>query len=137
MKEIWNFSPSIVKRQSWVGMKTGYRRETTFSEHPSQYVADPRVVVNRNYAGSNQALTDRLAFPGGHKLDRFPRTLLVNAEQDNMRASGDKFAAELVTSGVDAQHHVLQGTRHAFLNRPGLEAFTTTVSLIAAWTRGE
>ena len=93
--------------------------------------------MNRNYAGSTAALADRLAFPGGHELDQFPRTLIVNAEQDNMRASGDRFAAELATSGVDVQHHVLTGTRHAFLNRPGLAAFATTISLIAAWSRDE
>jgi acetyl esterase len=93
--------------------------------------------ANRNYAGSKEALTNRLAFPGGHDLDQFPRTLVVNAEYDNMRASGDQFAAELAASGADVHHHVLPGTRHAFLNRPGLAAFATTVSLIAAWHRGE
>ncbi|GAB3616996.1 hypothetical protein GCM10027416_15530 [Okibacterium endophyticum] len=92
--------------------------------------------MNRNYAGSRAALADRYAFVGGRELDQFPRTLVVNAEQDNMRASGDQFAAELAASGVDVQHHVLKGTRHAFLNRPALEAFAPTISLIAAWSRG-
>jgi acetyl esterase len=94
-------------------------------------------VANRNYAGSRQALSDRLAFPGGHNLDGFPRTLVVNAEQDNMRASGDAFAAELAHAGVDVQHHVLARTRHAFLNRPDLDAFPIAISLIAAWANHE
>jgi len=89
--------------------------------------------TNRSYAGSRQALGDRLAFPGGHDVGRFPRTLVVNAEQDNMRASGDLFARELAAAGVDVEHRVLPGTRHAFLNRPGLAEFTTTTSLIADW----
>lgn len=89
--------------------------------------------MNRNYAGSRDALADRLAFPGGHEVGAFPRTLVVNAEHDNMRASGDLFAAELAAAGADVEHHVLAGTRHAFLNRPGLEAFGTTIALTAAW----
>lgn len=93
--------------------------------------------MNRNYAGSREALTDRFAFAGGQELDQFPRTLLVNAEQDNMRASGDQFAAELAAAGVNVQHDVLNGTHHAFLNRPALDAFAPTISLIAKWTRGE
>lgn len=90
-------------------------------------------VMNRNYAGSRDALADRLAFPGGHEVGAFPRTLVVNAEHDNMRASGDLFAAELAAAGIDVEHHVLPGTRHAFLNRPALEAFGTTIALTAAW----
>ena len=92
-------------------------------------------VINRNYAGSRASLHDRLAFPGGHALGDFPRTLVVNAEHDNMRASGDLFAAELGATGVDLEHHVLPGTRHAFLNRPALDEFATTISMISAWNR--
>jgi acetyl esterase len=90
-------------------------------------------VANRNYAGSRRALTERLAFPGGHRLDDFPRTLILNAEHDNMRASGDRFAHELTRAGVNLHHHVLPGTRHAFLNRPQLPAFQAAISLIACW----
>nr|MBP1190909.1 acetyl esterase/lipase [Frigoribacterium sp. PvP032] len=91
-------------------------------------------MMNRNYAGSRGSLSDRLAFPGGHELAGFPRTLVVNAEHDNMRASGDLFAAELAAAGTDLEHHVLPGTRHAFLNRPALDEFATTISMIAEWS---
>jgi acetyl esterase/lipase len=93
-------------------------------------------VMNLNYAGSRSVLGDRLAFPGGHALDGFPRTLVVNADRDNMRASGDLFACELLGAGVDVRHHVLPGTRHAFLNRPRLAEYAHAVSLVAEWTRG-
>lgn len=93
-------------------------------------------VMNRNYAGSPTALGDRLAFPGGHALSEFPRTLVVNAERDNMRASGDLFAGELADAGVDVRHDILPGTRHAFLNRPRLAEYAHAVSLVAEWTRG-
>jgi acetyl esterase len=89
--------------------------------------------TNLNYAGSTEALTNRLAFPGGHDLSPFPRTLSLTAERDNMRASGDQFAAELAAAHVDVEHHVIPGTRHAFLNRPRDAAFASAVSLIAEW----
>jgi acetyl esterase len=59
----------------------------------------------------------------------------VNAERDTMRTSGDRFAAELVDAGTDVERHVLPGSAHAFLNRPGLPAFTTGTTLIAEWMR--
>ena len=91
-------------------------------------------VVNRNYAGSASALTD--AFPGGHDLRGFPSTLMINADRDVMRASGDQFAVELQKAKVDVEHHVLPGSRHAFLNRPRLDGFAAAVDLMAAWCLG-
>jgi acetyl esterase/lipase len=93
-------------------------------------------VMNRNYVGPGGGLSDRSAFPGGHDVARFPRALLINAEHDNMRASGDLFAAELGAADVDVVHHVLPGTRHAFLNRPGLTEFSTATAMIASWIHG-
>jgi acetyl esterase len=93
--------------------------------------------MNRNYAGSREALADRYAFVGGQDLRMFPRTLVINAQQDNMRASGDQFAGELAASGVDVRHHVVEGTRHGFLNCPALDQFEPAISLIAAWIRDE
>lgn len=91
-------------------------------------------LMNRNYAGSRDALANRLAFAGGHDLTGFPPTLVINAEHDNMRASGDLFARELSSTGVDVEHHVLPGTHHAFLNRPHLDAFASAIALIATWS---
>jgi acetyl esterase len=90
-------------------------------------------VANRNHAGSRQALADRYAFPGGHDLAGFPPTLLVHADRDAMRTSGDRFAAELSAAGADVERHVLPGSAHAFLNRPGSPAFTSGTALIAEW----
>ncbi|MFD1721861.1 alpha/beta hydrolase [Amnibacterium endophyticum] len=93
-------------------------------------------LANRNYAGPGHMLADRLAFPGGHRIDGFSRTLVVNAEHDNMRVSGDQFADELGAIGVNLQHHVLAGTRHAFLNSPDTQPFRDAIALIAAWSFG-
>ncbi|MFJ4171659.1 alpha/beta hydrolase [Paenarthrobacter sp. NPDC089714] len=90
-------------------------------------------VLNRNYAGSEVALRDRLAFPGGHDLSGFPSTLMINADNDVMRASGDQFAAELRGARVDVEHHILTGSRHAFLNQPRLDDFAKAIDLMASW----
>lgn len=89
--------------------------------------------LNRNYAGSIAALADRFAFPGGHDLSGFPSTLMINADRDAIRASGEQFAAELLEARVDVECHVLPGARHAFLNRPRLNDFTVAIELMAAW----
>lgn len=90
--------------------------------------------VNRNYAGSRVALTDRYAFPGGHDLRGFPPTLMINADRDAMRASGDRFATELLRAGIDVKQHTPPRNRHGFLNRPHLDAFPTAIDVMASWS---
>lgn len=60
---------------------------------------------------------------------------MINADRDAMRASGDQFAGELLAAGIDVEQHVLPGSRHGFLNRPRLDAFTIAIDLIASWSR--
>ncbi|MBT2585584.1 alpha/beta hydrolase [Arthrobacter sp. ISL-95] len=112
-------------REIQLGVR-GHRRLTH-----SKWLLD---AMNRNYAGSRAALSHRFAFPGGHELDGFPPTLMINADHDAMRASGDQFATELVSAGVDVEKHTLPGSRHAFLNRPHLDAFTIAIDLMAEWS---
>lgn len=85
--------------------------------------------ANRTYAGPLGAG----AFPATKDLGRFPRTLMVDAERDTMRASADRFTRELGAAGVDLERHVLPESRHAFLNRPGSSDFARAVDLIASW----
>ncbi len=68
------------------------------------------------------------------RFQRVPPVLMVNADRDIMRASGDQFAVELVSADGDVERHVLPETQHAFLNRPHLAAFTTAIDLIASWS---
>ncbi|MFI2565400.1 alpha/beta hydrolase [Paenarthrobacter sp. NPDC018779] len=90
--------------------------------------------LNRNYAGSEPALRDRLAFPGGHDLSGLPSALMINADNDVIRASGDQFAAELRDARVDVKHHILPGSRHAFLNHPRRNDFAKAIDLMASWS---
>jgi acetyl esterase/lipase len=90
-------------------------------------------LANMNYAGSPRALEERFAFPGGHSIGEFPRTLMIDAERDNMRASGELFASELRRASTDLDYRVLPGTQHAFLNRPHLQEFETAISTVSSW----
>lgn len=87
--------------------------------------------ANRNLVG-REASTDA-AFPGGQDLSGFPPVLMVDAEHDMMRSSGDRFVAELRSADADVERHVLPGARHAFLNRPGTPDSDAALDLVTAW----
>ncbi|MCS6562612.1 MULTISPECIES: alpha/beta hydrolase [Curtobacterium] len=84
---------------------------------------------NRAYAGGRPAAVH----PASDDLGGFPRTLLIDAERDVMRASGQRFANELEAADVEVERHVLPGSRHAFLNRPGTRDFDDTIERVAEW----
>jgi len=85
--------------------------------------------INRNYLGD--AVDDRgYAFPGGHDLTGYPPTLIVNAESDRLRASGEAFAAELALAGVDVSVVRMPGALHGFLNEVGDPAAERTLALL-------
>lgn len=92
-------------------------------------------LMNLHYAGTRAALAEPHAFPGGHALQDFPPTLMVDADRDSMRSSGDQFAQELSAAGVTVDHHMLPDTFHAFLNRPQELSFTDGMRLITDWAR--
>lgn len=91
--------------------------------------------MNRNYAGTEAALAEPWAFPGGHGLAGFPDTLMLDAERDLIRPSGDAFAAELTAAGVPLDREIVSGAHHGFLNRPQLPEFSAALDRIAAWLR--
>lgn len=86
-----------------------------------------------NYAGSVEATADPEAFPGGHDLTRFPQTLLVDADRDTIRSSGERFHAELLDAGVDVEYQVVPDVYHGFLAHPGRPGFRRGIADIAAW----
>ncbi|GAA3910274.1 alpha/beta hydrolase [Microbacterium invictum] len=91
-----------------------------------QHAAMPPEVgqaIARGYLGGASP-HDIYAFPGGHDMRGMPRTLIVNAEQDALRASGEAFAADLARSSVDVTVVREPGTQHGYLNvvgHPGAE----------------
>jgi acetyl esterase len=87
----------------------------------------------RNYAGRVEAMADPFAFPGGHDLGGMPPTLVLDADRDSLRASGQRFAAELADRGVDVTHHIVPESTHGFLNRPGTPAFGVGNAQATRW----
>ena len=95
----------------------------------------PVLALNLDYAGSRALLRDPAAFPGGHRLDGFPPTLLLDADRDGFRASSAPFAADLVAAGVPVEHRVLPDAVHGFLGRPHERHFAVGVEVVARWAR--
>jgi acetyl esterase/lipase len=58
------------------------------------------------------------AMPALAVLDGLCPVVLVHAEYDNLRSSGQAFAAALALAGVDVRQVVVPGVLHGFLNQP-------------------
>jgi acetyl esterase/lipase len=89
--------------------------------------------MNRNYVGSAEAMGDPFAFPGGHDLTGLPSTLVLDADRDSLRASGQRFAEELAGSGVPTTYRVIPESTHGFLDRPGKPSFSVGIDALVAW----
>lgn len=123
------FHARLPKRTRELGLRLrGVRR----------FVHTPTVLnlMNLHYAGRLSALSLSDAFPGGHPLQGFSPTLMIDADHDSMRASGSRFAQELGAAGIAVDYQVLPGTFHAFLNHPQEPSFAEGIDLIAEWASG-
>lgn len=89
-------------------------------------------LMARNYLG-RAAITDPFAFPGGHDLRGMPPTLVLDADRDSLRASGERFAAELAAAGSQVRYEVVPDARHGFLNRPTTAPFADGIDRIRRW----
>ncbi|NKY57908.1 alpha/beta hydrolase [Nocardia flavorosea] len=104
----------------------GRRRIGTYTPHMIRR-------MNLNYAGSPELLADPEVFPGGGKLTALPPVLLLDAAYDTLSASSTTFAGELTEAGVPAEHRVVPGTRHGFLDRPDSPGFRAGIDSILDW----
>jgi acetyl esterase/lipase len=62
----------------------------------------------------------------------FPPTLMINGEVDELRVSGEAFAATLAQAGRDIEAVIEPGTRHGHLNDPAGAAASVSIDRIAA-----
>lgn len=88
-----------------------------------------------NYLGGPVDGAPLAAIPGlatASDLTDFPPTLMINGEVDELRVSGEHFAATLASAGRDIEVVTEPGTHHGHLNRPDEEAATRTTARIAA-----
>jgi acetyl esterase len=70
------------------------------------------------------------------ELAGFPPVLMVNGEADELRVSGEMFAASLDAAGVPTEVVTEPGTEHGHLNRPDEPAASVTVDRVLRWIAG-
>ena len=88
--------------------------------------------LSENYLGGPLSTADGYAFPAHAVLDGLCPTVVVNAEYDNLRASGEAFTAALAVAGVDVRQVTVRGLLHGFLNQPAeLEPVGRCLDLMA------
>ena len=94
--------------------------------------------LTENYLGGPLSSADGYAFAANAILDRLCPTLVLNAEYDNLRPSGEAFTAALALAGVDVLQLTVRGMLHGFLNLPAeVEPVRRCLDLIAGTiTRG-
>jgi len=66
-------------------------------------------------------------------LAGFPPVLMINDEADELRVSGEAFAATLVEAGVPVDLVVEPGTEHGHLNRPEEPAASASIERVVRW----
>jgi acetyl esterase len=104
-----------------------------------QAFADPEMAraVCLNYVGDPAKLDDPYAFPGVGSLHGLPPTLIVNAQLDSLRGSGDAFAAQLLADGGKVRSEVETSARHGYLMMPSSPFAQSTVARMRRWLNGE
>lgn len=95
------------------------------------FTPESRAAINRNYLPDGDD-PQGYAFPGGHDLAGLPEVLMVNAELDSLRPSGEAFAAELARASVDVRVARQHGAMHGYLNEIGHPAAERTLALLQA-----
>ena len=66
-------------------------------------------------------------------LAGFPPVLMINGEADELRVSGEVFAATLAEAGVPLELVIEPGTEHGHLNRPGEPAASDSIERVERW----
>jgi acetyl esterase/lipase len=105
--------------------------------HPEADGFGPDAVrgMYENYLGGPVEEAPLAAVPGratAADLASFPPTLMINGEVDELRVSGEVFAATLAEAGRSIEAVVEAGTTHGHLNRPDEPAASASLDRIAA-----
>lgn len=85
-----------------------------------RFLPEATTELHWNYLGSDPLTADAYAF-AGHAADLtgYPPTYIENSEFDDLRASGERFAAQLSDAGVDVTLVTAAGVPHGHLNAIG------------------
>jgi acetyl esterase/lipase len=88
--------------------------------------------LTQNLLGGPASRADGYAMPALGVLEGLCPTLVLNAEYDDLRASGEAFVARLALAGVDVRQVVVPGMLHGFLNtRADIEPVDRALDLMA------
>jgi len=90
-------------------------------------------LMTEHYVGDPALLKESYAFPGGHDLQGTPPTFLLNSELDALRASGERFGAELAAAGVDLVMIREDGVGHGHLSEPDNPGAARSLARMADW----
>ena len=88
--------------------------------------------LNENLLGGPLSSADGYAFGANAVLEGLCPTLVINAEYDDLRSSGEAFVAQCALAGVDVRQVTAVGMLHGFLNtRPDIEPVGQALDLMA------
>ncbi|MGN8553131.1 UNVERIFIED_CONTAM: alpha/beta hydrolase [Microbacterium sp. SLM126] len=105
---------------------------------PPEAIYSPEVVreMNLNYVGAVEMLSHPYTFPANAEVSGLTPTLLINSERDQLRASGEAFAAQLAVAGVDVTLVREKDVEHGHLNFPEVPGARRTVERMIRWING-
>ncbi|MBY4127525.1 alpha/beta hydrolase fold domain-containing protein [Rhodococcus fascians] len=75
------------------------------------------------------------AFPREQDLPDFPPSLIITAEKDLLRFSGESFADKLRRAGARVDIRTEPGTRHGYLIRPDTPAYARSLNAFVEWMK--
>lgn len=93
------------------------------------------LAVCLNYVGDPAALADPYAFPGVGSLHGLPPVLVVNAQFDSLRGSGEAFARQLAADGGTVTCECESGALHGYLMTPSSPFAHSTVARMLRWLK--
>jgi acetyl esterase len=89
--------------------------------------------INVQFAGTEQRLTDPYAFAANGELGGQPPCLILNAEADYLRASGEAYGEALKAAGVPTEVLFEPGSAHGHLNEPFSDEAARSIDRIVTW----
>jgi acetyl esterase/lipase len=81
-----------------------------------RFLPDDVDSITRNYLGAAPSAAGGYAMPANAILDGLCPVVVVNAEYDDLRTSGEAFTGALAVAGVDVRQILVRGHLHGFLN---------------------
>jgi acetyl esterase len=94
-----------------------------------EWVAD----MTLQHVGDPALLRDPYAFPANGDVSGLPPTLVLNCEVDMLRSSGEAYAAQLASAGVDITLHLEAGAAHGCLNEPFTDQGRRFLDRMSEW----